>query len=67
MKSVRELETFKNSMIKIHGEIKRLADAAKIICDEKAATMCDCEQCPFAGDNNEYCILEILADELKVN
>lgn len=64
MKSVRERETFNNLMLKYRGEIVRLVDAAKILCDENAKSMCDCKQCPFDGD--VYCIVDIIAEELGV-
>jgi hypothetical protein len=67
MKSVRELETFKDLMLKYHGEIKRLVDAAKIVCNEHASSMCDCKKCPFTGTNDEYCIVDIIAEEMKVD
>jgi hypothetical protein len=59
MKSVRERETFHETMKRFCGEIKRLVDSADIVCNEHGHTKDkDCVECPFNDNEGRFCVLE---------
>ena len=64
MNSVRDRETFKDTMSRLYDEIKQKIDAASIICGE--AQRCDAE-CPFSDeDYPDECVLHHLKEVMEV-
>lgn len=59
----RDAMAFREKMVKYHGEIARLMDAAYINCEENGQDN-DCKGCPFEDDI--YCAVEEIRGALRI-